>query len=85
MFFCVRARAMHHPELQQTTHTRGSTSAMVSILVTEQKVKGVVQTGRTERGQQSNSILYCPHLSLLCNLSVHLLCSVIHFYVQFDS
>lgn len=25
--FFVCARAMHHPELQQTTHTRGSTSA----------------------------------------------------------
>ena len=51
MFFCVYARAMHHPELQQTTHTRGSTSAFVPILATGQswrEVKGGVQ----KRGQQ---------------------------------
>lgn len=51
MFFCVCARAMHHPELQQTTHTRANTSAFVPILATEQtwrKVKGGVQ----EQGRQ---------------------------------
>lgn len=51
MFFCVCARGMHHTELQQTTHTRGSTSASVPILATEQiehEVKGGVQ----EQGQQ---------------------------------
>lgn len=46
MLFCVRAQAMHHPELLQTTHTRGSTSAFVPILATGQtwrEVKGGVQ------------------------------------------
>lgn len=52
---CVCARAMHHTELQQTTHTRGSTSAFAPISATEQtwhKVKGGVQ----EQGLQEVKI-----------------------------
>lgn len=85
MFFCVRARAIHHPELQQTTHARGNTSAIVSILATEQtsqKVKGGVR----QQGQPVvNTLNQIQFDFFFCHATCQRNNYVQYFYMQFDS
>lgn len=56
--FSVCAWAMHHPELQQTTHTKGSTLVFVSILAPEKPWQKVEFKNKDSKRLRSKMLVF---------------------------